>query len=77
VPASIEQGIARIAPTLFSRCFPPMTADAIVEACAREALAARTCASAIPPLANACRATESGRCKRLVELVARYAGDAR
>jgi hypothetical protein len=75
-PASIREDLARLAPALFSRCFPVMHADEIVDACARGSLAARTCAVALPPLAAACRPAASTRCQRLASLVGRYPGDA-
>jgi len=75
-PASIKEALARVAPALFSRCFPAMHADEIIDACARASLTARTCASALPPLAAGCRPTASSRCQRLAGLVGRYLGDA-
>jgi hypothetical protein len=47
VPSGIEQG--------FVRCFLSMDTDALVEPCARDELAPRTCARAIPPMSAACR----------------------
>src|SRR5688572_30007015 len=73
---SIMEALARVAPALFSRCFPSMRTDEIIDACARASLAARTCAVALPPLAAGCRPAASARCQRLAGLVGRYAGDA-
>lgn len=74
---ALGQALARVALVRVSHCFAPLPAADIVEACERAALSPRSCASEIPPMAEACRPKASARCQQLARLAARYAVEAR
>jgi hypothetical protein len=71
-PPAVREALGQAGPLAFTRCLPPLRAEEIVDACARAALAAPTCAAHLAALASACRSTDSARCRRLAQLAARF-----
>jgi hypothetical protein len=71
-PASVREALNRAGPFVFVRCLPPLRAEEFVEACARAALPASTCAGPLSERASVCRPKDGARCLRLAQLAARF-----